>query len=424
MKKVLIISYFFPPCNFVAAERTSAWAKHLSQFGYYPIIITRRWNNEQQELTDNIIDNTFFHEKHPSHEVYRLPYKRTFRDVLSDYPLLYQFRKGLTFLELFFSNYFIWALPFSNFYPFAKKLLSKDPSIHFLISSGSPFQSFFIGYKLKKRYNKLIWISDYRDEWTTRTTSHPKSFLERFLFKLNKKSEILWTSNINLFLTVSEPCKTTINNLIQKNGFIIKNGYNINNTISNVKASFKEAKLNFIYIGTLYPYQNIELFIKAINRLSPTLQQKIKVSFLGIEMIPGEKERLLNLIKGSEDIFEIYSKKRKEELVPFLNNADIALATAYRDLKGCLPVKIFDYYSFGLPILLCPSDNDEIENFIKATKSGYIINTEEECIKLLEELINKRIAGHEFKIKRDPVETIKYSREYQTKLLAKVLDDY
>ncbi|MGM0477957.1 MAG: hypothetical protein ACQERC_01955 [Bacteroidota bacterium] len=54
MKKVLIISYFYPPANFVGAQRTAAWAKYLHECGYYPIIISRQWNEGQTDLVGQL----------------------------------------------------------------------------------------------------------------------------------------------------------------------------------------------------------------------------------------------------------------------------------------------------------------------------------------------------------------------------------
>ena len=46
MKKILIISYFFPPCNLTPSQRTISWARLLHKHGYYPIVITRRWDTK------------------------------------------------------------------------------------------------------------------------------------------------------------------------------------------------------------------------------------------------------------------------------------------------------------------------------------------------------------------------------------------
>jgi len=40
MRKVLIISYYFPPVNGAGVHRPWAWARHLRQYGYEPIILT------------------------------------------------------------------------------------------------------------------------------------------------------------------------------------------------------------------------------------------------------------------------------------------------------------------------------------------------------------------------------------------------
>ena len=52
MQKVLIISYFFPPCNLTASQRVVSWAKYLHKSGYYPIIITRKWEKHVTSFDD------------------------------------------------------------------------------------------------------------------------------------------------------------------------------------------------------------------------------------------------------------------------------------------------------------------------------------------------------------------------------------
>lgn len=58
MQKALIISYFFPPCNFVGAERTNYWANNLYNHGIYPLIITRCWNEDQKDIIGYVKNNS------------------------------------------------------------------------------------------------------------------------------------------------------------------------------------------------------------------------------------------------------------------------------------------------------------------------------------------------------------------------------
>ena len=52
LNKVLIISYFFPPCNLTASNRALFWAKYLKDYGYDPIVITRKWDHKIKSPRD------------------------------------------------------------------------------------------------------------------------------------------------------------------------------------------------------------------------------------------------------------------------------------------------------------------------------------------------------------------------------------
>ena len=421
MQKVLIISYFFSPCKFVGAERIEYWAKNLHKYGVYPIIITRNWNNEQIEITEKVEENTFKHEMYRNYEVYKLPYRRTLRDRLSKYSFLKLIQKALTFIESILSNFFIKYLPFYNFYIQADLVLSKTEGINYIINSVSPFNSIFISHCLKKKYPRKKFIIDYRDEWTSRTTTLPKNILEKILFYLNKKSEILWTSNLDFFITVSKKWKENLNNLTNLEGLVIKNGHDYLNlkTEINQKAT---KKLKIIYLGTLYPYQKIEIFINAIKKIELEHPGSLKVDFYGTEIKNTQNERLKFLIKNFEHIFSINKRINKTELIPELQKADVGLLTAYNNLQGCLPVKIFDYLYFGLNIFLCPSDNDEMEQFIERTNSGKSVKSEAECYFELIKMVKMKKNNKDLKRKIETKFLNEFSREHQTSLLANFLN--
>ena len=55
-------------------------------------------------------------------------------------------------------------------------------------------------------------------------------------------------------------------------------------------------------------------------------------------------------------------------------------------MKGWYPVKLFEYASKGIPILLYPTDNDVIEKFLLKTKTGYSFKNLLELAKWLESI--------------------------------------
>ena len=96
--------------------------------------------------------------------------------------------------------------------------------------------------------------------------------------------------------------------------------------------------------------------------------------------------------------------------------------TSYRNLNGCLPVKIFEYYYFKIPIILCPSDNDEMQSFLIETDSGYIANDEKNCEKIILDCFTKKhhmIYDEDIYLKNFK----KTSRDYQTSVFADILDN-
>ncbi|WP_107039465.1 glycosyltransferase [Brumimicrobium mesophilum] len=423
MKKILILSYFFPPANFVGAQRTAAWANYLHEFGYFPIVITRKWNEGQTDLIDKQGNNQLEVEELKTHEVHRLPYKRSIRDRLSNYPKLKPIQKALTLQELVFSNYFLSSLPFSNFYDYSKELIKNDPSIRIVIVSGRPFQAFSIGYQLKKDFPGILWIPDYRDKWSNNEGVTPNNALEKVIYNLEKKSEKKWTSNCSSFITVSKSWKNDISKLISKNGIVSANGFDKEISVSDEENLKQNKKIRLLYMGSLYGEQNFSILFKAINEINKNEQEaKIHLSFLGSYSNEEGKKALESKTKILGPNVTLMDKVQHKEVTNYLANSDVVVLTSIQNLTGILPVKIYDYYNSGKPILLCPSDNDLMENFIEETESGYIANTQDECKIILESLVEKKKNGQALIGPRNTKNAYFYTRKYQTKLLAEALD--
>jgi 2-polyprenyl-3-methyl-5-hydroxy-6-metoxy-1,4-benzoquinol methylase len=417
--KVLIISYFFPPSNFVGGERTFAWAKYLNRFGLYPIIITRQWNEGQKDLTDVVSFKETIHEKYDDYEVYRLPYKNSFRDLIARNNRFKILQKIFTFKELVFANFFIRSLPYSNFYFFAKKLIAENSDIKAVIASGRPFQSFSIGHQLKKDFPHIIWIPDYRDEWSTHQNNSNSGKLAKLISLLESKSELKWTKNANFFLSVSDYWVSSISKYNGKNGFTIKNGFwELKPVVNNNSGN----PLTITYAGCIYPSQDLSRFINAVINILKS-NKSIYVNFVGIDIIKTEENKIKLMVKGFEKYFSFTERVSKNDLREIYSKTDLLLLTGFSNVKGWYPVKLFDYYSTGIPMLLCPSDNDVMENFIQELNCGFIINDQQQCETKLLELYDKKRNSENFIQFQNNIEGNHYSRLYQSELLANLLNE-
>jgi glycosyltransferase involved in cell wall biosynthesis len=362
---------------------------------------------------DKLENNLLKVEYNNTHEIHRLPYKRSLRDRCSNYKWLKPLQKALTLVELIASNFFIRALPYSNFYFYGKQLIQDQPDITMVIASGRPFQSFFIGHRLKKGFPTINWIPDYRDEWTTFQNTASQPISQRWLTWLDSISEKRWLSNASLFLTVSENWGLSINKLVEKKGAAILNGFDDAEPI-NYKRSTNE-KLIISYVGTLYPNQNIEVILNAAKG-----NKNLHFQFFGIELNNGQKDRIEKYQK--ELTISIFPRISKEQMYGLLTSTDVYFLSGFEAVKGWYPVKLFDYFNWNRPIILCPSDNDVMEQFIHETGSGFIANSVEECEEVLTHLLRVKQGQEILNLQRNEAAGAQYSRYHQAKILAHVLD--
>lgn len=412
MRKVLIISYFYPPSFFVGGKRIAAWAEYLHESGIYPIVITRNWNPNQAEITDKVIDNSYKHQKENTHELYQLPYVYSLRDRLhqkNGWPLL---RKALTFVELFLSYFFISAnKTHLSFYKKTIEMLKNNPDIDTLIISGKPFQSFFIGYRLKKKFPDLKWIPDFRDEWTTYPL-HKKnaSFLLRILDKWAEKK---WTSNAHTILATSKSSGESISKYVGKPYKTILNGFN--GEIKPFHPNPNTDKIILLYIGTIYKNQHLEPYLEAAISLYKE-GNPIQLHWAGIDLNPMEGKRIRAYAQKWPDLFVVHSFLKSHELEVLFQKCHFFLMSSYSGFAGQIPVKLFDYIQQNKPILLWDKDESELFHIISETNSGLAFETPEDWKKFMQHYFNSNFDYSFFKPNLS--KSSLYSRRNQTKVLA------
>lgn len=384
MKKVLILSYFFPPCNLTASGRISSWQQYLPLNGIYPIIITRNWTGSEKNDSDRL-ESSGTVEKHlklNDSEVYYLPYKASRRDVAfvkGQQSFFYKIlSKILTFSNLWLQNIFVKTIPYYNIYVKAKEVLRNDSTIQTLIISTNPFEQFYFGYLLKKEFPNLTWIADYRDDWTTNELKEKNSILAKALNKYHQYFEKKWLKKASIITSVSELYVNKLSKLHQKNTQLIMNGFKDNIESISPKVGFKN--FTIIYSGTIYEKQNFDFFFQSVfNLCNEKNTEQIDVLFIGSnESLPsGFFDKFLKLKPENLNI-EITNRVSWEESIAYLKAADLLFLSSYGNVKGIPTSKLYDYIACQKPILLCPSDQDIMQKIIKETETGKAcVNNEE-----------------------------------------------
>ena len=158
MRKVLFISYFFPPAAGAGVQRTARYAKYLREFGYEPIVLAPEPRTFVEDPLSMGVDHSFDDEIPRDLRVYRVPPCQPFE--------LLRLLKKLKLLWVF--HFFVrpderltWSLA-----AIAKGLdVARSEKVDLIYQNLGPWSTSPVGYVLKSVLQKPL-VYDIRDPWT------------------------------------------------------------------------------------------------------------------------------------------------------------------------------------------------------------------------------------------------------------------
>lgn len=420
MKKVLIISYYFPPCNLTSAQRIGSWEKYLPRNRFYPIVVTRNWTGKELSETQRLESSgkKERYVKKENSEIYYMPYKASLRDYFfrkREGNVFYKLcSKILTTLTVFFRHFSLQIIPYSNIYFKAKEILINNPDIKLVIISVDPFEQFSFGYHIKKEFPQIKWVADYRDDWTT-------SEIDFHLFRpIQSFFEKKWVKTASAIISVSPYYTQKISKFINVKGFTIFNGFDFEST----KTQLFDNNDSFIitYNGTLYESQPIDIFLNGFKRfLNCNINKRIHIHFPGLAILNQQKSRVEKLLSGFENYYTITDRLPKNDVIELQLKSDILLMVAHQNVKGIPSSKIFEYIGLQKEFIVCPSDNDVLDYIAYECGLGKVLNNEEEVFHYLQLKISQKDSKNLTNLDTNKVN--KFSAINQVNNLSKLLTE-
>ena len=427
-KKVLIISYFFPPCTLTASQRPEAWAKELHKHGYYPIVVSRKWERPIKVYADegfSTSEGTDV-EKADNFTVYRTPYQAKLRDKIyikygsERFSLL---RRVLSAANLFTRNLHPKNSPFYPIYLQAREIV-KNEKPEALIITGNPFNQFYFGYLLHIEFG-IPWMADYRDAWTTSqiNISLHKSF--KLVDKFNAYYEKKWCGTAHFVSSVSEPLASKISKLVNRPYRILSNGF-ADDLFAKTGFPEKYKAFTVTYLGSLYTEQNIELFLEAFyqfiqkNNLQPA---DCKMMFPGLELMKEQKDRILSFHPELIPYLEITERLPQAEVLTIQRKSHLLLYVGWKGFEGVVPSKIFEYCASGTPVMVTPADHSEVDKIVKKAKAGKCTDTVAETLDAVQEYFDAYKKGTPVINNPESPEIQALSSSAQCKRLASYFDE-
>ena len=370
MKKVLIITYYWPPAGGPGVQRMVRFAKYLPQFGWEPIILTVK-NGDfpaiDEELVKELPDDIKVYRSHAMEpfKIFKFLSGKGKKDTLPTYVLnrgkkedLFQKISRFIRANIFVPDARIGWIPF--LIKSANKVIREEkPDI---ILSSSPPHSLQIAVKQIVKKHKLPWICDLRDPWTG-------AFWEKEMPQMNMIKNINMNLERNtlkvpdLFTTVSPALGKQFNEKCSGNFEVIYNGF------ENIEVSgSSEEFFNIYYFGHLSKSQSPFELYSALNRFSKKIKSHFRVIFVG--KIFNEYQHWIQ--KNTDIKSEFINYLSKKELLQLGKDAALLLTISPEIdyANAIVGTKIFDYLSLKKRILSIGGKQGAVDDILTDMNAG------------------------------------------------------
>ncbi|WP_430408942.1 glycosyltransferase family 4 protein [Kordia sp.] len=422
-KKVLIISYYWPPAGGPGVQRWLKFVKYLRNFDIEPVVYIPKNPNYP------IVDASFSDEIPEDITILK-------KSIFEPYSVATIFSKkktkkiskGIiakgrqTFIEKLLlyirGNFFIpdarkyWIKPSVKF---LKKYLEEE-NIDSIVTTGPPHSLHLIGLSLRKELD-IKWLADFRDPWTTIGYHSSLKLTDKSQQKHKElEAEVLQTADI--IVTTSFTTKEEFSKLTTQPIEVITNGYDIE------KYAHKplSEKFTISHIGSLLSERNPVILWEVLAELlqeNKNFATDFQLQFAGV-ISDGIKQKISEV--GLDDYTEYFGYVSHQKALELQRTSRVLLLIEIdaEKTKGIIAGKIFEYMVAERPIIGLGPAGADISKIIKETNTGtYFLYTEKEQLKA--QIISYYNLYKRQELKTAPIGLQQYSRKALTERLATLL---
>jgi len=374
MKKVLIITYYWPPAGGPGVQRWLKFVKYLRSFDIEPVVYVPE--NPSYPITDKsfekevpkgvrIIKKKIF-EPYAIAGIFSKKDTETISSgIIQKEENQSKLQKAMLYIR---GNYFIpdarkfWIKPSVEFL----KEEVKNGGYHAIITTGPPHSLHLIGLKLKGILN-IKWIADFRDPWT-QIGYHEKLKLNQSSRRKHEQLEKQVLNSADHIITTSFTTRTEFLSKTSKPVSVITNGFDtdINQTES------KKTKFEIAHIGSLLSGRNPESLWKSLWELTEN-NSDFRSKFR-LELAGKISEEVLDSIKR----YGLYKYLNNEgyvshsRAIEMQREASVLLLVEIdsEETRGIIPGKLFEYMASKRPILAIGPEKWDAEKIISETEAG------------------------------------------------------
>lgn len=425
MRKVLVITYYWPPAGGPGVQRWLKFVKYLRDYGIEPVVYIPE--NPNYPITDASLVN----EVPEGIKIYSQPIKEPYRfAAFLSRKKTKAISSGIiaTKNQSFLEKILLWVR--GNFFiPDARKNWIK-PSVKYLseiiaseeiktiITTGPPHSVHLIGLGLKEKH-ELKWIADFRDPWTS-IGYHKKLKLTKSSEEKHKKLEKSVLQGADSVLVTSPSTKKEFATLTTVPIAVITNGYDVE--VNENGEDNLDTKFTIAHIGSLLSGRNpsnLWAVLSELARENEDFGELFELHLVGVV----SADVLENMQgHGLQPYLRLHDYVSHEEVVKLQRRCQVLLVVEINseETVGIVPGKIFEYLAAKRPILAVGPKGWDAGNIIDICQAGQVFDYQDK-LQLKEAVLQWffMYKQNELSIRSKNIEA--YSRKALTARLAEML---
>lgn len=383
MKRVLIITYYWPPSGGSGVQRWLKMSKYLPENGWQPVIYTAEGGEYPIEDTSLEKDVTPEAEiiKRPIIEPYTL-YKK-FLGIRKEEKVKAGFIKEDGKKASWKENLSLWVRG-NLFIPDARcwwvkpsvrylKEYLKEHPVDAIISTGPPHSMHLIAMKLKEDLG-IPWIADFRDPWTDIEYYNDLRLTRRSDRKHHRlEHEVL--TKADKVVTVTPDWARRLGRLGNRNVRVIYNGFDQSDCVTQTSENRYDSTIfSITYIGVLMEVRNPEKLWQAFGELvreDESFGSSLRINIIG--QIDNSVRRSIAECGLTKNV-SLRPYVPHDEVAVINRDSTLLLLTLNPEdkpmSKGLVPAKLFEYLASGRPILCIGPEDGDAAQILRETSAG------------------------------------------------------
>jgi glycosyltransferase involved in cell wall biosynthesis len=362
-KRVLIVTYTFPPVGGAGVQRVTKFTKYLPRYGWKPTVLTVS-NPSVPVLDDSLAEDV-------SEDIqvirakswepgYKIKSKLVANNERAQSPLA-ACKNWAKAAVASAAKRMLQPDPQILWYPgavAAGKRALKSGRYDAIFVTAPPFSALLIG-KALSRYSALPLVVDYRDEWTISNDYLENKNLGGVSRALQTRMENLVLRATSAIVATTQASAQALKRRCQQargtaKAECIYNGYDAADFSQIVTTSRDPAHFQLVYTGTLWNLTSVSPLVEAISKLGvehPELANRLEVVLVG-RKVGGQINQVRRLQDTGCKVVE-HDYVHHNEALQMLCSAH-ACCLLLSDVPGAervVPAKLFEYVASKRPIL-------------------------------------------------------------------------